>query len=177
LVAAPWTRNPLGGEVDAGRRYGSSSRDMKSSIAAMVEAALRLAKTPLRKAGITLVLLAGEETGCEGAAHLAKVPGALGRAGALMVGEPTGNRPVIGHKGALWLRARARGVTAHGSMPQMGVNAVVKAAQAVLALSSFRFDVPPDALLGAPTLNGGTIKGGLNVNSVPAEAVIGIELR
>src|SRR5207237_10341154 len=127
--------------------------------------------------GLSLVLVAGEGTGCEGAAHLARTPGALGRAGALLVGEPTGNRPVIGHKGALWLRARVRGVTAHGSMPDRGVNAVYKAAQAVLALSSFRFDVPPDALLGAPTLNGGTIKGGLNVNSVPAEAVIGIELR
>jgi len=177
LGAAPWTRNPFGGEVDAGKLYGRGSSDMKSGIAAMVEAALRLAKTPLRKAGITLVLLAGEETGCEGATHLAKVPGALGRAGAMVVGEPTGNRPVIGHKGALWLRARTRGVTAHGSMPQMGVNAVIKAARAVLQLSSFQFDVAPDPLLGSPTLNVGTIKGGLNVNSVPDEAVIGIDVR
>src|SRR5205085_10156588 len=127
--------------------------------------------------GIKLVRVGGEEAGCEGATHLAKVPGALGHAGALVVGEPTGNRPVIGHKGALWLRARTRGVTAHGSMPQMGVNAVIKAAQAVLALSAFRFDVAPDPLLGAPTLNVGTIKGGLNVNSVPDEAVIGIDIR
>ena len=177
LGAAPWTRDPFGGELDGGKLYGRGSSDMKSGVAAMVAAALRLAKTPLHKAGITLVLVAGEETGCEGAAHLAKVPGALGRAGALVVGEPTGNRPVIGHKGALWLRARTRGVTAHGSMPQMGVNAVIKAAQAVLALSGFRFDVAPDPLLGAPTLNVGTIKGGLNVNSVPDEAVIGIDIR
>jgi succinyl-diaminopimelate desuccinylase len=177
LGAAPWTRDPFGGELDGGKLYGRGSSDMKSGVAAMVEAALRLAKTPLHKAGLTLVLVAGEETGCEGAAHLAKVPGALGRAGALVVGEPTGNRPVIGHKGALWLRARTRGVTAHGSMPQMGVNAVVKAAQAVLALSSFPFDVAPDPLLGAPTLNVGTIKGGMNVNSVPDEAVIGIDIR
>ena len=177
LGAAPWTRDAFGGELDGGKLYGRGSSDMKSGVAAMVAAALRLAKTPLRKAGITLVLVAGEETGCEGAAHLAKVPGALGRAGALVVGEPTGNRPVIGHKGALWLRARTRGVTAHGSMPQMGVNAVIKAAQAVLTLSAFRFDVAPDPLLGAPTLNVGTIKGGLNVNSVPDEAVIGIDIR
>jgi succinyl-diaminopimelate desuccinylase len=177
LGATPWSRNPFGGEVDAGKLYGRGSSDMKSGVAAMVEAALRLAKTPLRRAGITLVLVAGEETGCEGAAHLAKVPGALGRAGAMVVGEPTGNRPVIGHKGALWLRARTRGVTAHGSMPQMGVNAVIKAARAVLQLSSFHFDVASDPLLGAPTLNVGTIKGGLNVNSVPDEAVIGIDVR
>ncbi|HYS09277.1 MAG TPA: M20 family metallopeptidase [Myxococcales bacterium] len=177
LGAARWSRDPFGGEVDSGKLYGRGSSDMKSGVAAMVEAALRLSGSPLRRAGLTLVLVAGEETGCEGAAHLAKVPGALGRAGALVVGEPTGNRPVIGHKGALWLRARTRGVTAHGSMPQMGVNAVVKAARAVLELSGFRFEVPPDPLLGSPTLNIGTFQGGLNVNSVPDEAVIGIDIR
>ena len=177
LGAAAWSKDPFGGELDGGRLYGRGSSDMKSGVAAMVEAALRLSKTPLRKAGITLVLVAGEETGCEGAAHLARTRGALGRAGALVVGEPTGNQPVIGHKGALWLKARTRGVTAHGSMPQLGVNAVVKAARAVLALSDFRFDAAPDPLLGSPTLNVGTLHGGLNVNSVPDEAVIGIDIR
>jgi succinyl-diaminopimelate desuccinylase len=62
-------------------------------------------------------------------------------------------------------------------MPQLGVNAVVKAARAVLALSDFRFDAAPDPLLGSPTLNVGTLHGGLNVNSVPDEAVIGIDIR
>ena len=62
-------------------------------------------------------------------------------------------------------------------MPERGVNAVVKAARAVLKLAELRFDVPSDPLLGAPTLNVGTFSGGLNVNSVPDEAVIGIDLR
>ncbi len=177
LGAAPWNREPFGGELAAGKLYGRGSSDMKSGIAAIVAAALQLSRAPLRGAGLTLVLVAGEETGCEGAAHLARTPGALGRAGALIVGEPTGNQPVIGHKGALWLRARLRGVTAHGSMPERGVNAVYKAARAVLKLSELRFDVPPDPLLGLPTVNVGTISGGLNVNSVPDEAVIGVDLR
>lgn len=177
LGAAPWRHQPFGGQLDAGKLYGRGSSDMKSGIAAMVAAAIQLAKAKLGKAGLTLLLLAGEETGCEGAAHLARTPGALGSASAMIVGEPTGNVPVIGHKGALWLRARTRGVTAHGSMPEKGVNAVVKAARAVLLLADFRFDVAPDPLLGAPTLNIGTIRGGLNINSVPDEAFVGIDLR
>ena len=88
--------------------------------------------------------------GCEGSAHLARTPGALGRAGALVVAEPTGNYPLVGHKGALWLRARTRGVTAHGSMPERGVNAIYKAARAVTKLERHRFDVPADPLLGQP---------------------------
>jgi succinyl-diaminopimelate desuccinylase len=62
-------------------------------------------------------------------------------------------------------------------MPERGVNAVVKAARAVLDLADLRFEVAPDPLLGAPTLNVGTFAGGLNVNSVPDEAVIGIDIR
>jgi len=176
LGAARWSHGPFAGEIGEGKLYGRGSSDMKSGVAAMVAAALRLARARLRR-GLTLVLVAGEETGCEGAAHLARTPGALGRAGALLVAEPTNNRPVVGHKGALWLRARVRGVTAHGSMPDRGVNAIYKAARAVLKLAELRFEVPPDPLLGSPTVNVGTFAGGMNVNSVPDEATIGIDLR
>jgi succinyl-diaminopimelate desuccinylase len=176
LGAAKWQRDPFGGELSSGLLHGRGSSDMKAGIAAMVAAAVELSRSPLRK-GLVLVLVAGEETGCEGAAHLARTPGALGGAGAMIVAEPTGNVPVVGHKGALWLRAKTRGVTAHGSMPEKGDNAVLKAARAVLALSEWKFEVRPDALLGGPTLNIGTFHGGLNVNSVPDEAVIGIDIR
>src|SRR5207237_406009 len=87
LGAAPWTRDPFAGETHEGRLYGRGSSDMKSGVAAMVAAALELAHAPLRRAGVALVLVAGEETGCEGAAHLASVPGALGEASAMIVGE------------------------------------------------------------------------------------------
>ena len=150
---------------------------MKSGVAAFVVAALDLAKLAERNSGLVLLILAGEESGCEGAFHLARSPALLGRAGALIVAEPSGNLPLVGHKGALWLKARTHGVTAHGSMPHKGVNAVYAAARAVSALEAFRFDSPADPLLGAPTLNVGTISGGLNVNSVPDRAEIGVDIR
>lgn len=174
--AARWTHAPLGGELDGGRLYGRGASDMKSGVAAFVSAALDVARAD-PAADLVLVIVAGEETGCEGSAHLARTAGALGRAGAMVVAEPTGNYPMVGHKGALWLKARTRGVTAHGSMPERGVNAIYRAARAVTRLEGHRFAVPADPLLGSPTLNVGTIAGGLNVNSVPDEAVIGIDVR
>ncbi len=178
LGVAPWTHDPFAGETHAGRLYGRGSSDMKSGIAALTCAALDLVRSGLlRKAGLLLVFVAGEETGCEGAAHLARTAGALGPASAMVVGEPTDGVPLVGHKGALWLDARVRGVTAHGSMPERGVNAIYRAARAVAALEAFHFDIAPDPLLGRPTLNVGTIRGGLNVNSVPDEAVVGIDIR
>src|SRR6266498_2846770 len=119
---------------------------------------------------------AGEETGSEGAFALAR-RGMRGQAGALVVAEPTTNRPLCGHKGALWLKATTRGVTAHGSMPEKGVNAIYAAARAVGRLEAFDFNVARHPVMGAPTLNVGTLHGGLNLNSVPDRAEIGIDIR
>ncbi|MGH8801280.1 MAG: M20/M25/M40 family metallo-hydrolase, partial [Casimicrobiaceae bacterium] len=177
LGAAAWRRDPFVGETDGDRLYGRGSSDMKSGVAAFVVAALafqnRLAGTP----GLELVITGGEETGCEGAFHLAKTQGALGRAGAILVAEPTANYPLVSHKGAFWLEARAHGKTAHGSMPERGVNAIYKAAHAVTALERFEFGVDAHPLLGRPTLNVGTFHGGLNINSVPDLARAGIDIR
>jgi succinyl-diaminopimelate desuccinylase len=176
LGGRPWTRDPFAGETADGKLYGRGSSDMKSGVAAFVVAARRLASRLPGTPGLVLVITAGEETGSLGAFHLAGHGGALGRAGAIVVAEPTDNRPFVGHKGALWLHARTRGVTAHGSMPERGVNAVYAAARAVLALERFAFDVS-HPVLGRPTLNVGTIAGGLNINSVPDAALIAIDIR
>lgn len=177
LGARAWAREPLAGERDGDQLYGRGSSDMKSGIAAMVAASAGLAARLEGTPGVVLVLTAGEETGCDGAFAMARQGGVLGRAGAVVVGEPTANRPVVGHKGALWLEARTRGVTAHGSMPEQGVNAIYKAARVVAALESFRFSTPPHGLMGQATLNVGMIRGGLNFNSVPDEAVISVDIR
>ncbi len=177
LGAAAWSKDPFKGEIDGDKIYGRGSSDMKSGLAAMVLAARRLAKASKGKAGMILALTAGEETGCEGAHHLAKLGNAPREVGAIVVGEPTSNYPWIGHKGAVRLEIRTRGVTAHGSMPEQGDNAIYKAAQVIIKLQNYDFNVPPHPWLGAPTLNVGTISGGLNVNSVPDQTTMGIDIR
>jgi len=176
LGAAPWSVDPFAAETGDGKLYGRGTSDMKCGVAALTVAALNSAKYLSSTPGLTLVITAGEETGCEGAFHLYR-DGVLDRAGAVVVAEPTSNYPFVGHKGALWLKATARGVTAHGSMPEKGVNAIYKAARAVTKLEAFRFDNPSHALMGQATLNVGTIRGGLNINSVPDAAEIAIDIR
>jgi len=177
LGASPRTRDPFKGEVEGDKIYGRGASDMKGGLAAMILAGLHLAELSRGKADFTLIFTGGEETGCQGAYHLAGLESLLGKAGALVVGEPTSNFPFIGHKGALWLNARATGVAAHGSMPEQGINAIYKAADALMKLRKFDFQVPPHALLGSPTLNVGTIKGGTSINAVPDEVFMGIDIR
>ncbi len=172
-----WSVSPFNADIIDGKLYGRGTSDMKSGVAAFVAAVIELADELAQGPGVVLVITAGEETGCEGAAHLANIDGALGKAGAIVVAEPTSNYPFVGHKGALWINAQTDGVTAHGSMPELGVNAIYKASKAVNKLETFNFDVTAHPVMGPPTLNVGTIDGGINVNSVPNQAKIGVDIR
>jgi succinyl-diaminopimelate desuccinylase len=176
LGRAPWSREPFG-EHDGGHLYGRGTTDMKGGVAAIVLAAERVAALGGGDAGLEVVLCAGEETACEGARALAETPGALGRAGAMLVAEPTGNFPCVAHKGMVWVEARTEGRSAHGSSPHLGANAIYPLARAVAALEGVRFGVEAHPLLGEPTLNVGTIEGGVNVNSVPDGARARIDVR
>jgi succinyl-diaminopimelate desuccinylase len=176
LGAAPWTREAFAGETDGDRLYGRGSTDMKGGIAAFVVAALELAHELSRGPGLVLVITAGEEVGCEGARYLADQK-LLDRAGAIVVAEPTANYPYIGHKGLAWYEIETRGVTAHGSMPEVGDNAILKMARVLGDLEHFHFPVESHPVMGKPTMNVGTICGGLNTNSVPDEARITVDTR
>jgi succinyl-diaminopimelate desuccinylase len=171
-----WSVDPFAAEVKDGRIYGRGSTDMKGGVAAIVAAAVRLAPRLAIGPGVVLVITAGEERGCEGANFLAK-RGLLPWAGAMVIAEPTSNRVCAGHKGVLWLEGISEGVTAHGSTPEMGDNAVYKAARAVLALADIDLSSFAHPILGKPTVNVGWMRGGMNVNSVPDEARFGVDLR
>lgn len=177
LGAAPWSHDPHAATIDGDKLWGRGSSDMKSGVAAFVTAARALGPRGRPAAGLTLVITAGEETGCTGAADLATRAGALGQAGALVVAEPTSNYPCVGHKGALRLEAVTRGVTAHGSMPEQGENAIYTMGRALATLETFDFATAAHPYLGGPTLNVGTIHGGLNINSVPDACTVGIDIR
>ncbi len=176
LGALPWSVEPFGGEIADGKIYGRGSSDMKCGVAAFVSAAVKLAPRLADTPGAVLVITAGEELGCAGA-ELMRERRLLPPAGALIIGEPTANQLKGGHKGNLWIEAAAKGVTAHGSMPQEGVNAVYKAARAVLALANLDFANDAHPALGRPTLSVGWLHGGLNTNSVPDEARFGMDVR
>jgi succinyl-diaminopimelate desuccinylase len=177
LGELPWTVDPFGGEIRDGKLYGRGASDMKSGLAAITAAGIDLSLLPHRSSDLILIFTAGEETGCQGAGDLAQSGLLPAKAGALVVGEPTDCRPLLGHKGALWLRADFSGRSAHGSMPEAGDNAIYKAARAALALESFLATYPPHPRLGNATVNVGTVGGGGKINMVPDAAFLEIDLR
>ncbi|MDA3864378.1 MAG: M20 family metallopeptidase [Deltaproteobacteria bacterium] len=176
-TASDWKHPPFKPVISDGKLYGRGASDMKGGVAAIINAALSLNQHRLKRS-LILVITAGEENSCQGATHLAALPEKpLPEVGALLIAEPTSNYPYLGHKGLLWLKFAVRGKTAHSSMPAEGENAILKAARLLLQLEKYDFNSSPHPLLGAATLNPGTIKGGININSVPDYAEFTIDIR
>ena len=177
LGSRKWSRDPFSGETQGDKLYGRGVSDMKSGVAAILLAAKSFSGKLNGSPGVVVVLTAAEEGGCIGSQHLAKLPRLMGKAGAIVVGEPTSNYPFVGHKGSLKFRARFKGVSAHGSMPHLGDNAIYKAAKAVAKLEKFDFKTRKHPVMGKPTLNVGTIEGGDGINMVPDWAGFGVDIR
>ena len=173
----PWKVDPFSGITLGDKIFGRGSSDMKSGVAAMTVAAIEATSDLAPEGGVRLIFTAGEEMGCEGVQQLVRSHKELGKASAIIVGEPTANIPSIGHKGALYLNAVAKGKTAHSSMPELGDNAIYKAAKCISKIEEFRFQSAKDPLLGKPSINVGMMQGGLNINSVPDHAEFTIDIR
>jgi succinyl-diaminopimelate desuccinylase len=62
-------------------------------------------------------------------------------------------------------------------MPELGDNAIYKAASSILKARDFKFETERDPLLGFPTINVGKMSGGMNINSVPDHAEYSIDIR
>ncbi len=83
----------------------------------------------------------------------------------------------IAEKGRLVLKISAKGVQAHGSTPERGVNAVYKMARFVTLLEDLTLKYNEHSLLGAPTVNLGEIHGGAAPNIVPGDCYIYLDIR
>lgn len=166
---ADWSVDPFAAEVDGDRMVGRGTSDMKSGVAALVDAVADHASRPHECRGVQVVLTSGEETGCTGALTIPR--DAVVGGGPLVVAEPTRNALVPGHKGAHWMRLSATGTAAHGSAPELGDNAAVKIARAAVALHDH--GAWPDGV----TANVGVVRGGVQTNVVPDSAELYLDIR
>jgi acetylornithine deacetylase len=150
--------------------WGRGACDTKGIIASMLKAAESLLTNGTRNLGLLFVV--GEERNSAGAYHAAANP----RGSKYIInGEPTENLLALGSKGALRYEVIARGKMAHSAYPELGESAIEKLLGALEAMR--RVELPVDPILGASTLNIGTIHGGRAPNVIPDEARAEIFIR
>ena len=101
----------------------------------------------------------------------------LPKARCILVAEPTGNIPMLGHKGVFWLKTLFHGKTAHAAFPELGDNALLKAAKAVVAVNENIVRGRKHAVMGEATLVTSRFFSGDNYNSVPDLAEVGTDIR
>ena len=168
-----WDTDPYVPEWREDRLYGLGANDAKGCVAAMICAALDLAKTPGALPGTAVfAFTAEEEIGGNGIATILED---LGPLAAAIVGEPTGLKPCTAQRGMLILRCVAKGASAHVAHAALGDNAIHKAARDIEKLAAKRFEGHP--LLGVTSPQVTSIHGGLSRNQVPDEAVFFVDLR
>lgn len=165
--------------VQGGRIWGRGACDTKGSVAAMLTALFRFAGSGrrARETEIVFVGLVDEESHQHGSRALVKTGF---RADLGIVGEPTRLEVVTAHKGDLWAQLETRGRAAHGATPTRGSNAIRAMARVVEALEggyAAELERRSHPLLGSPTINVGTIRGGFQPNIVPDRCTVEVDRR
>jgi acetylornithine deacetylase len=179
----PWDSDPFTATVKGDRLYGRGAADMKSfsaiGLAFVPQFLSRGLKRPLHFA-----LSYDEEVGCVGVRRLLQDLVARGiKPAGCIVGEPTGMRLIVAHKGKKSFRCRVRGHEVHTSLTPHGVNAVQVACEIVAFLTrmgrSFRDRGGFDAAYDVPytTVHTGVIRGGTALNIVPRDCSFDFEFR
>ena len=177
-----WTRPPFTLTREPGKVYGRGTTDMKGFVACVMAAASRINPSALARP-VHVAITFDEEVGCLGARELVEfMKAARLRPEAIFVGEPTSMTVVDRHKGSVGFTTEINGKAAHSSQVHLGFSAIEAAADLVGFLASLGRDQtkgPADTsfLYPYPSINVGTIHGGLVRNIVAPTCAIDWEVR
>lgn len=161
--------------VKDGRLYGRGSYDMKGGLAACMQAIAQVQQHRLR-GDVILTAVVDEEYASIGTAEIAKRTHADGA----IVAEFTELQLILAHKGFVWFDIESIGKAAHGSRPDLGVDAIVHMGHVLVELQDLDQTLrsnPTHPLLGSGSLHASLIRGGRELSSYPDRCTLTIERR
>ncbi len=150
-VGEGWDFEPFSGEIKDGFVHGRGALDCKGLVAAEACAFIRLAQENKLHGRLIFAAVADEETGgtmgmnylMEHYADKLKADFAVneGAEPPAEIGGKVTHSISVGEKGPFWMKLTTKGVSAHGSAPTLGENAVVKMAGIVSRLAKYKSKV------------------------------------
>lgn len=167
---------PFSGRVTGGRLFGRGSYDMKGGLAAAAAAFREIAQGPALRGDLVLAAVADEEFASLGTEELLRHV----RTHAAIVTEPTAMDLCVAHKGFLWVEIRVSGRAAHGSRPDLGIDANLEMGKVLCRLGELGETLrarQPHPLLGYGSLHAATVHGGTAWSTYSAECVLQVERR
>jgi acetylornithine deacetylase len=167
--------DPFDGRIADGRLFGRGAYDMKGALAAAMLAARDAART--RLAGDVIVAaVADEEVASLGTEAVLETL----TADACIVCEPTELDVAVAHRGFAGFEIETHGVAAHGSRPDLGVDAILRMGEILVALEMLDRQLQGGMrhpLLGAGSLHASLIEGGQEFSSYPERCIVTGERR
>jgi acetylornithine deacetylase len=174
-VGVAGMEDPLASHCEDGRLYGRGAYDMKGSLAAIMLAGREAARRRLR-GDVIVAAVADEEAASIGTETVLEHV----RTDAAIVAEPTGLTVGVAHKGFVGLEIETQGRAAHGSRPDLGLDAIAKMGRVLLGIETLDRGLraePAHPLLGGGSLHASVIEGGQELSSYPARCRLEVERR
>lgn len=168
--------DPFAGEIRDGRLHGRGAYDMKGAVAAALVAARDLDRAGLE--GTVLVACAADEEHASLGAERFIANGL--QPDHVIVCEPTDERLAIAHRGFAGFEIEVRGRAAHGSRPDLGIDAIAATGVVLTRLEVLARELlgrEPHPLLGTPSVHASLISGGQEFSSYPERCLVEGEWR
>jgi acetylornithine deacetylase len=174
-VGVAGMERPFEPVVENGRMRGRGSYDMKAGLAAIMVAGAEAVRAGLR-GDVIVTAVCDEEVASIGTARVAE----RYRADAAIVSEPTELRLALAHKGFVGFEVETNGRAAHGSRPDLGVDAIAHMGHVLVGIESLDARLrasPTHPLLGSGSLHASVIEGGQEYSSYPERCLLKGERR
>jgi acetylornithine deacetylase len=158
-----------------GRLYGRGAYDMKGALAAIMVAGARARELRLR-GDVVVAAVVDEEVASIGTTALAE----RWPADAAIVAEPTEEAVCVAHKGFVAFEVEVHGRAAHGSRPDLGVDAIARMGRVLVGIEELDGALraaPSHPLLGSGSVHASLIEGGQEYSSYPERCLLKGERR
>ncbi len=175
VTLAGYDGDALAPIISDGKLYGRGSFDMKGGVAAMMVAAART-KTKGICGDIIVACVADEEYASEGTAEVLR----YFTADAAIVTEPSHLEVTLAHRGFVWFDVTIHGRAAHGSRPELGIDAIAKTGHFLVELEALDQRLranPTHPRLHSGSVHASLISGGEELSSYPAKCLVRLERR
>ena len=172
-----WDIPPFSGDIVEGRLYGRGSVDMKSSVAASIYAGVIAKNLGLDAVKTVYVSCTVFEEDCDGEnlKHLFKELDL--KPNYVVICEPSNNVITLGHKGKAQISIKTHGVSAHGSAPEKGVNAIYEMAEIIQRVEQANAELmKKDAPRGTLVMSR-IASTSASLNAVPSECEVYLDRR
>ena len=172
-----WDISPFSGEIINGRLHGRGSVDMKSGVAASIYAGAIAKKAGLASGKSIYVSCGVFEEDCDGEnlKHLFKELDF--KPNYVIICEPSNNKITFGHKGKAQVSIKTHGVSAHGSAPEKGINAIYEMAEIIQRVEKTNTELMKKAGPKRTLVMSRISSVSASLNAVPSECEVYLDRR